>query len=224
MMQVYIDIIVNQWPKLLHGLGLTLLMAAIAMLFGTIIGTIFAFIKVYGKKFPAAIVTGFIEIIRGTPMLVQIFIFYFGLPIYGIKMTPFGAAILGFIINSAAYQAEYTRGAIQSIEEQQMVAARSLGMTQREAIWNIILPQAVRRAIPAWTNEFIYLLKYTSLAYIVGAQELMEAGKVIASRNFLFFEVYLIVALIYLAVVLIMTWLLNRLEKKLAIPGLETVR
>ena len=223
-MQVYIDIIVNQWPKLLHGLGLTLLMAAIAMLFGTIIGTIFAFIKVYGKKFPAAIVTGFIEIIRGTPMLVQIFIFYFGLPIYGIKMTPFGAAILGFIINSAAYQAEYTRGAIQSIEEQQMVAARSLGMTQREAIWNIILPQAVRRAIPAWTNEFIYLLKYTSLAYIVGAQELMEAGKVIASRNFLFFEVYLIVALIYLAVVLIMTWLLNRLEKKLAIPGLETVR
>jgi polar amino acid transport system permease protein len=157
-------------------------------------------------------------------MLVQIFIFYFGLPVYGIRMTAFGACILGFIINSSAYQAEYTRGAIQSIEQNQMTAARSLGMTRNQSIFSVILPQTIKRAIPAWTNEFIYLLKYTSLAYIVGAEELMEKAKVIASRNFLFFEVYIIVAIIYLILVLVITWLLQKLEKKLEIPGMETVR
>src|SRR6056297_3189800 len=145
-----VEIIVNHWPDFLEGVGITLLMALIAMSVGTFLGTILAFLKVYANKFVVAIVSGFIEIIRGTPMLVQIFIFYFGLPVYGIRMTAFGASILGFIINSAAYQAEYTRGAIQSIEEQQMVAARSLGMTQRESIFSVILPQTIKRAIPAW--------------------------------------------------------------------------
>ncbi|MEA1884094.1 MAG: amino acid ABC transporter permease [Thermotogota bacterium] len=219
-----VEIVVNHWPSFLEGVGMTLLMALIAMSVGTFFGTILAFLKVYSNKFIVAIVSGFIEIIRGTPMLVQIFIFYFGLPVYGIRMTAFGACILGFIINSSAYQAEYTRGAIQSIEQNQMTAARSLGMTRNQSILSVILPQTIKRAIPAWTNEFIYLLKYTSLAYIVGAEELMEKAKVIASRNFLFFEVYIIVAIIYLILVLVMTWLLQKLEKKLEIPGLETVR
>ncbi|HOO31575.1 MAG TPA: amino acid ABC transporter permease [Thermotogota bacterium] len=224
MLNNIIEIVAEHWPDLLEGLGLTLLMALISMSFGTFFGTILAFLKVYSNKVVRAVVTGYIEIIRGTPMLVQIFILYFALPVYGIKLSAFTAAVIGFILNSAAYQAEYTRGAIQSIEKNQMTAARSLGMTKNQAILSIILPQTIKNAIPAWTNEFIYLLKYTSLAYIVGAEELMEKAKVIASRNFLFFEVYVVVAVIYLIIVLLLTWALRKIEQKLDIPGFETVR
>jgi polar amino acid transport system permease protein len=161
----------------------------------------------------------FIELIRGTPMLVQLFILYYGLPVYGIRFSPLVAALIGFTMNSAAYQAEYIRGAIQSIGSGQMRAALSIGMSKWQAVRLIILPQALRRVIPAWTNEFIYLLKYTSMAYIIGAPEMMAQAKFIASRNFEFFKVYLITALIYLTVVWISSFFFAWLERKLRIPG-----
>jgi polar amino acid transport system permease protein len=223
-MQDIINIIVKHWPVLLEGLGVTLQMTLLAVIMGFVIGIFLALIRVYGPKPFSVIVMVFIEIIRGTPLLVQLFILYFGLPPYGINLTPFTAAIIGFTINSAAYQAEYLRGSFQSIENNQMTAARSLGMSRIQSITNIMLPQALRKVIPSWTNEFIYLLKYTSLAYIVGAPELMTQAKFIASRNFQFFKVYLIVAMIYLVVVLLFTWFFGKVEKKFRIPGLETVR
>lgn len=223
-MQDIINIIVKHWPVLLEGLGVTLQMTFLAVVMGFVIGIFLALIRVYGPKLFSVIVMVFIEIIRGTPLLVQLFILYFGLPPYGINLTPFTAAIIGFTINSAAYQAEYLRGSLQSIENSQMIAARSLGMTKIQSITDIMLPQALRKVIPSWTNEFIYLLKYTSLAYIVGAPELMTQAKFIASRNFQFFKVYLIVAMIYLVVVLLFTWFFGKVEKKFRIPGLETVR
>jgi polar amino acid transport system permease protein len=222
--QDIINIIVKHWPVLLEGLGVTLQMTLLAVVMGFVIGIFLALIRVYGPKPFSVIVMVFIEIIRGTPLLVQLFILYFGLPPYGINLTPFTAAIIGFTINSAAYQAEYLRGSLQSIENSQMIAARSLGMTKIQSITDIMLPQALRKVIPSWTNEFIYLLKYTSLAYIVGAPELMTQAKFIASRNFQFFKVYLIVAMIYLVVVLLFTWFFGKVEKKFTIPGLETVR
>ncbi|WP_156173074.1 amino acid ABC transporter permease [Kosmotoga pacifica] len=224
MLERILKIVERYWPVLLKGLGVTMEMTLISVLGGFVLGLLLALSRVYGNKFLRIISTGFIEIIRGTPLLVQLFILYFGLPPYGVSPSPFTAAIIGFIINSGAYQAEYLRGSILSINRNQMVAARSLGMTRKQAIIHIIMPQALRRVIPAWTNEFIYLLKYTSLAYIVGAPELMAQAKFIASRNFQFFEVYLVVAVIYLAVILVFTWLFGLLEKKVKIPGLEWVR
>ncbi|RLL86435.1 amino acid ABC transporter permease [Mesotoga sp. BH458_6_3_2_1] len=217
-------IVVDNWPKLLEGLGVTLEMTMIAVVIGFVIGVVLAIARVYGNKFFYGISTAIIEVIRGTPLLVQLFILYYGLPPLGVNLSPFTAAIIGFAINSGCYQAEYLRGSIQSIAGNQMKAARSLGMTKRQAILQVIMPQAFRRVIPAWTNEFIYLLKYTSLAYIVGAPELMAQAKFIASRNFQFFEVYLVVAIIYLVVVLFFTKLFSILEKKVEIPGLEWVR
>jgi len=222
--QNIINIIMEHWPVFLEGLGVTLQMTFLAVTMGFVIGIFLALIRVYGPKPFSIVVMVFIEIIRGTPLLVQLFILYFGLPPYGINLTPFTAAIIGFTINSAAYQAEYLRGSIQSIADNQMIAARSIGMSRMKSIFNIILPQSLRMVIPSWTNEFIYLLKYTSLAYIVGAPELMTQAKFIASRNFQFFNVYLIVAMIYLVVVLIFTWFFGKIEKKFRIPGLETVR
>ena len=218
------NIAVKYWPKLLEGLGVTMEMTLISVVAGFLIGIVLAIARVYGNKFFYGLSTVIIEIIRGTPLLVQLFILYYGLPPLGVNLSPFIAVIIGFAINSGCYQAEYLRGSIQSISGTQMKAARSLGMSKTEAIMQIIMPQALRRVIPAWTNEFIYLLKYTSLAYIVGAPELMAQAKFIASRNFQFFEVYLVVAVIYLVVVLLFTKIFSILEKKVEIPGLEWVR
>ena len=218
------DIVVQYWPKLLDGLGITMELTVISIILGTILGIVLALGRVYGNKFVYAVATSIIEAIRGTPLLVQLFILYFGLPPMGISLSPTVAALIGFTINSGAYQAEYIRGSIQSIGTNQMKAARSIGMTRNQAVRCVILPQAFRRVVPAWTNEFIYLLKYTSLAFIVQAPELMAQAKFIASRNYQFFEVYTIVAIIKIGIVLLFTWLFSAIERHFKIPGLETVR
>jgi len=213
-----LDIFLEFYPLFLRGLGVTVFVTIISCFSGTILGTFLALGKIYGNKFVSVVVRIFISIIRGTPLLVQLFIIYYGLPAYGIRLTPITAAVISFIINSGAYQAEYLRGSIQSISGSQLKAAQSIGMSKWQGIRYIILPQALRRVIPAWTNEFIYMIKYSSLAYVIGARELMTEGKLIASRNYQFFNVYFIVALIYLVVIILFVYLFNRIEKKVTIP------
>lgn len=213
-----LDIFLEYYPLFLRGLGVTVFVTVISCFSGTVLGTFLALGKIYGNKFVSALVRIFISIIRGTPLLVQLFIIYYGLPAYGISLNPITAAVISFIINSGAYQAEYLRGSIQSISGSQLKAAQSIGMTKWQGIRYIILPQALRRVIPSWTNEFIYMIKYSSLAYVIGARELMTEGKLIASRNYQFFNVYFVVALIYLVVIIAFVYLFNRIEKKVTIP------
>lgn len=168
----------------------------------------------------STICIGYIEIFRGTPLLVQLFILYFGLPAIGIALSPLHSALLGLSLNSGAYQAEYLRGSIQAIPSGQMIAARTLGMTKMRSIKNVILPQALRISIPAWSNELIYLFKYTSIASIIQVNELTKEGVLIASRNFRYIEIFLIIALIYLIFTFIMTEIIDRLTKKMSIPGI----
>ncbi len=203
----------------MSGLRFTFTLTIVVMFFGTILGVLLALGRSFGSKPVVWLCTAYIEIIRGTPMLAQLFILYFALPPYGIRMTAVTVAYLGFTINCAAYQAEYTRGSIESVGSDQFKSAYSLGMSRWQTIFTIVLPQAIRWAIPAWTNEFIYILKYTSLAYVIGAPDLMTQGKFIASRNYQFFRVYLIAAIIYLIIVWISTWIIDRIEEKLKIPG-----
>ncbi|MBS3737093.1 MAG: amino acid ABC transporter permease [Candidatus Bipolaricaulota bacterium] len=208
-------------PALANGLKVTLWLTAIGISIGTALGTFLALGKIYGNK-PLRWLTGsYIELFRGTPLLVQLFILYYGLPAWGLRLSPELAAIIGLGLNSGAYSAEYFRGAIQSINEGQMTAARSMGLTKIKAIIYIILPQALRLAIPSWSNELIYLLKYTSLAYIINAPELMGQAKIIGAETFRYLEVFSVVALIYLVIVLILTRLLDRVENALKIPGFE---
>jgi len=213
-----LDILLEYYPLFLRGLGVTVFVTVISCFSGTVLGTFLALGKIYGNKLVSGLVRSFISIIRGTPLLVQLFIIYYGLPAYGIRLTPITAAVISFIINSGAYQAEYLRGSIQSISGSQLKAAQSIGMTKWQGIRHIVLPQALRRVIPSWTNEFIYMIKYSSLAYVIGARELMTEGKLIASRNYQFFNVYLVVALIYLIVIIAFVYLFNRIEKKVTIP------
>ena len=208
------------FPPVLEGALVTLKLIALSIPLGLILGILIAVGRVYGNKFISSFCTIYTLFFRGTPLLVQLFILYFGFPSIGIFFSPFTAAVIGFILCSGAYHSEYIRGAIQSIKEGQMMAAEALGMTRANAILYIILPQALRRAIPGCSNEIIYLIKYSSLAFMVTCVELTGAGKIIASRYFAYTEVFLVVGAIYLLMVSVVTKALNMLEKKLEIPGL----
>ncbi|MBA7591548.1 L-cystine transport system permease protein YecS [subsurface metagenome] len=207
-------------PPVLERTLVTLKLIALSIPLGLILGILIAVGRVYGNKFISSFCTIYTLFFRGTPLLIQLFILYFGFPSIGIFFSPFAAAVIGFILCSGAYHSEYIRGAIQSIKTGQMMAAEALGMTRSKAILYIILPQALRRAIPGCSNEIIYLIKYSSLAFMVTCVELTGAGKIIASRYFAYTEVFLVVGVIYLLMVSVVTKLLSMLEKKLEIPGL----
>jgi len=208
-------------PGLLKGAVVTLELTACSISLGFILGVALALGRLYGKRPVSLFCTGYIEFFRGTPLLVQLLILYYGLPPYGIRLSSFVAGILGLGLNSAAYQAEYFRGAIQSVSQGEIMAARAIGMSRLKAIVNIILPQMFRIVIPSWSNELIYTLKYSSVAYMIGAPELMAQAKFIAAENFRYFEVFLVVAFIYLIAVVILSRILSVVEKRVRIPGLQ---
>jgi len=208
-------------PGLLKGAVVTLELTVCSISLGFILGVALALGRLYGKRPVSLLCTGYIEFFRGTPLLVQLLILYYGLPPYGIRLSSFVAGILGLGLNSAAYQAEYFRGAIQSVSQGEIMAARAIGMSRFQAIVNIILPQMFRIVIPSWSNELIYTLKYSSVAYMIGAPELMAQAKFIAAENFRYFEVFLVVAFIYLIAVVILSRILSMVEKRVRIPGLQ---
>jgi len=207
-------------PPVLEGTLVTLKLIASSIPPGLILGILIAVGRVYGNKFISSFCAVYTLFFRGTPLLIQLFILYFGFPSIGIFFSPFAAAVIGFILCSGAYHSEYIRGAIQSIKIGQMMAAEALGMTRSKAILYIILPQALRRAIPGCSNEIIYLIKYSSLAFMVTCVELTGAGKIIASRYFEYTLVFLVVGAIYLLMVSVVTKFFGMLEKRLEIPGL----
>ncbi len=210
----------NSLPKLFDGLATTFLLTFVAIAAGFMLGVLLALGRVYGNRLINGICVTYIEIIRGTPLLVQLFIIYFGLPSIGILFSPLQAALLGLSINSAAYQAEYLRGSIQAVEGGQLVAARSLGMTKWQGIRNVVLPQALRIAIPAWSNEFIYLLQYSSIAYFIEVSELSFAGIFIAAHTYRYLEVFAIIAIIYIVLTIISSEIFDRIERRVSIPGI----
>lgn len=211
-------------PFLLEGVGVTLGLWALAMVlsFGLALALVWA--RIYASKPIYLLATAYIEIFRGTPMLVQLLFIYLGLPEIGIVLDPFSAAVVAIGMNSAAYQAEYFRGAIQSLPQGQMIAARAMGMTRFQALRDIILPQAGRRVIPQWSNEAIVELKYTSIAYAIGLTELTARAEQVGYQTFQFLEAFTLVALIYLVLTGIVAQLLDLLEKKTQIPGLTASR
>ncbi len=215
-----LDFFLDSWPALQEGLVTTVSLTFISLAAGFPLALGLALGRIYGGKGTSTLSIGYIEIFRGTPLLTQLFIIYYGLPSVGISFDPYVAAFLGFSLNSAAYQAEYIRGAIQSIESGQMIAARSMGMTQLQSITNIILPQGLRISLPAWSNEMIYLFKYTSIAYIIRVEELTAQANFIGSETFNYLEIFGIIAIIYLVLTIIFTEITDRIEKRIRIPGL----
>ena len=214
-----------EWmPQLLQGLVVTLEITGLCIAMGICLGLVLAIARLYGGPVTYWIATVYINFFRGTPVLVQLFLVYYGLPTLGVRFSPFFSGVLALGLNTAAYQAEYFRGAIQSLPAGQMLAARSIGMGRLQAVRWIILPQALRLVIPPWSNELILMLKYSSIVFFATVTDLMGAGLVLASDTFRYFEIFIVVALMYLGVVLVLSWGLHRLEGHLRVPGLGSAR
>lgn len=207
-------------PFLLEGVGVTVGLWAVAMVLGFCLALVLVWARVYASKPLYLLATLYVEVFRGTPMLVQLFFIYLGLPEIGIVLDPFTAAAVAIGLNSAAYQAEYFRGAIQSLPSGQMIAARAMGMSRFQALRDIILPQAGRRVIPQWSNEAIVELKYTSIAYAIGLTELTSRAEQVGYQTFQFLEAFTLVAIIYLVLTGIVAQTLDFVEKRTRIPGL----
>jgi polar amino acid transport system permease protein len=209
------------FPKLMAGSLITIELILLSLLPQIILGVLIAVGRVYGNKLVSRFCLAYVIFFRGTPLLVLLFLLYYGLPSIGIYLPPMVAAVTGFSLCGGAYQSEYIRGAIQSIKTGQMRAALSLGMTKTKGILYVILPQALRRAIPGIGNELTYLVKYSSLAFMVTVVELTGAGKIIAGRYFNYTYVFMVIAVIYLIMVSVVTQVQKYLEKKFRIPGIE---
>ncbi|MFB4166630.1 amino acid ABC transporter permease [Virgibacillus sp. JSM 102003] len=211
----FIEVFTGSFDLFLKGLWLTFELSAASLLIAFVIGLFFAILKISNIKILQWIADAYIWVVRGTPLIVQIFVLYYGLAeIFLIPMFWAGAAGLAF--HSGAYIAEIIRGAIQSIDKGQREAGRTLGMTSGLTMRRIILPQAFRRAVPSLGNQFIIGIKDSSLVSFIGMQELFGVASTMGSNNFDYLPYYLTVAIYYLFIVLILTLLVNMLEKKLA--------
>ncbi|HCD41603.1 MAG TPA: nickel transporter [Firmicutes bacterium] len=205
-------------PALLLGARLTVELATIAVAIGLVIGSFVGIGRVSANRIIRLVTGVYVDFIRGTPLLVQLFLVYFGLPsILGRPIPPFVAAITAMGINSGAYVAEIVRAGIQSVDRGQTEAGRSIGLTYSQTMRYIIFPQAFRRIIPPLGNEFIAMLKDSSLVSVIALEELLRKGQVVITRAFRPFEVYMVVALIYLVMTLAISRLVAWSEKRLKV-------
>ncbi|MBS4021354.1 MAG: amino acid ABC transporter permease [Dethiobacter sp.] len=217
------SVITNGLPLLYKGVSLTLQLTVIAVGIGTVIGLFVSLLRVSRFKPFIWFSKSYIDFLRGTPLLVQIFLVHLGGPqlfteLLGRQVTfhPMMSAIIALSLNSGAYIAEIFRGGIQSIERGQMEAARSLGMTYGQAMRYVILPQAFKRSIPPLGNEFIAMLKDSSLVSVIALQELMMAGRIIAGRTFRPLETFTAIAVLYLIMTMTISQFVSYLERRFA--------
>ena len=216
-MNLNVDLMINSLPLLIVGAGIPIQITAISVGLGLIIGMFVGIARICNVKVLRALATVYIDFLRGTPLLVQIFLIYFALPmVVGQRVDPFIAAITACGINSGAYIAEIFRAGIQAIDEGQMEAGRSLGMSWVQTMRYIIVPQAFKNVIPPLGNEFIALLKDSSLVSVIGFEELTRRGQLIIARTYGSLEIWITVALIYLVMTLTISRLVSYMEKRLA--------
>jgi polar amino acid transport system permease protein len=209
------------WTQLLEGALITVEITSVSLLLGCVLGLLAGI----GRLNPArrliyGVCTAYVAAVRGTPLLVQLFILFFGLPQFGILLPAFLCGVLGLGVYSGAYVSEIVRGAIQSIDRGQMEAARSIGLSSSQAMQSVILPQAVVRMIPPLGNEFIALIKNSALVSLLTIHDLMHEGQKIISVSYRSLEVYLAIAVLYFVLTGITTLALRKLERHLKAGGM----
>jgi polar amino acid transport system permease protein len=208
------------WPDLLRGAFITVQITACALLLGCVMGLLVGIGRLYPQRRALyALCTAYVAVIRGTPLLVQLFILFFGLPHFGLLLPAFLCGVLGMGIYSGAYVSEIVRGAIQSIDKGQMEAARAMGMTYWQAMRTVILPQAVVRMIPPLGNEFIALIKNSALVSLLTIHDVMHEGQKIISVSYRSLEVYLAIAAVYFVLTGLTSLALRHIETRLRAKG-----
>ena len=209
-----LSIVITRFPSFFKAALITLQITTSGILVGLMAGFVFAMMKVSYNKPLKSIASAYIFIVRGTPLLLQLFIIYYGLTTI-IAIPPFPSAVIALGFHNGAYIAEIFRGSIESIPIGQMEAARSIGMSNRKAMQRIILPQAFKRAIPSLGNQFIIALKDSSLASTIAVPELLLRGRQLGSSSFKYMEMLIIVAIYYLLLTTLLHFILNKIDKKL---------
>lgn len=202
------------WPLLKAGVAFTLPLAVLSFAFGLVLALMTALARLSGVRALIAVARFYVWIIRGTPLLVQLYIIFYGLPTVGIVLDPFIAALIGFSLSVGAYNSEVIRAAIQSVHHGQWEAAESLGMTRTQALRRIILPQAARVSVPPLGNSFISLVKDTSLAAGIAYLEMFRVSQQIAATTYEALLVYSEAAVIYLLFSTVLSALQNYVEKR----------
>lgn len=212
----FFGLLKSTFPLLMEGLKMTVILTIISIACALVLGVIFGLMRVSRSIWLRAIGTTFVDIFRGTPLLVQAFFIYFGIPAaLGFEMSAFTAGIITLSLNAGAYMTEIVRGGILSVDKGQMEASRSLGVGYLPTMRKVILPQAVRTMIPSYINQFVITLKDTSILSVIGIAELTQTGRIIIARNFQSFQMWLIIGIIYFIVIMALTKLSDRLEKRI---------
>lgn len=205
---------IESLPYVLGGLGYTMLISIVAMVAGLIIGFFLALARTSKYAILRWPTRTYISFMRGVPILVILFLLYFGLPIIGIRLTAIEAALIGFSVNAAAYIAEIIRSALSSVDKGQWESSKALGLTYWQTMYGVILPQSIRIATPPLANVQLDLIKASSLAAMITVPEIFQNAKIVGGRELDFMTMYILVALIYWAICSAMTVLQNYLEKR----------
>src|SRR3954470_2969749 len=191
--------LLERWPDFVAGAWLTIQLTVLAIAFGFVVGTICALARVYGGRTLRLLVGGYVELIRNTPLLIQIFIVYFGLSSLGLKLSAEVSAVLALTINMGAYTTEIMRAGLESIQRTQLEAADCLGLTRLQTILHVVLLPAMERVYPALSSQFVLLMLASSITSQISAEELTATANLVQSDTYRSFEVYIIVAIVYLA-------------------------
>ena len=214
----FFELLQESMPLLMKGLTLTLELSGISLVFAMVIGIMASLMGMSKNPVLSFINAAFVAVIRGTPLLVQGFFIYFGITgLLNIRISAFMAGVIALSLNAGGYLSEIFRGGIQAVDPGQTEAARSLGLTARQTTWRIVIPQAVRICIPSVVNQWCITIKDTSIISVIGLAELTKMGQTIIARTYRSFEVWIIVGIMYFAVIYLLTILARIVEKKVSL-------
>lgn len=206
-------------PRLLLSLGITIKLTLVSLVIATFLGLLSCLMSISSRKPLKLISAAYLDIIRGTPLIVQAFFIYFGVPQLlqsmglNVRLSPDVAGIITLSLNAGAYMSEIFRSGIEAVDRGQMEAARSLGLPKSRAMWKVIIPQAIRIITPSLVNQFIITLKDTSILSVIGIRELTQTGKLIIATTFESFKVWALVAVMYLVIIKILSMLSKKIER-----------
>lgn len=210
-----LDLFINSFPSLWSGALMTLKLTGVALVAASVIGLIVGLMNISHFRLLKAIAIIYIDIIRGTPLIVQAFFIYFGLPsVMDIRLTALNAGFIALSLNAGAYMAEIFRTGIYSIDKGQMEAARSLGLSYSKSMVKVVLPQVIQKMIPAIINQFIISLKDTSILSVIGIKELTQSGEIIIASTYKAFQVWAMVGFMYLVMILILSYVSRWIERR----------
>lgn len=213
-MNLDFTVIVPRLPYLLKAAWVTVEASALVLFFGAVVGIVIGVLRVSPIRIVRFTAAAYINVIRGTPLLIQLFLIYFGLPSLGIRLSAFLSGILGMSINSAGYVGEIVRGGIEAIPKGQWEAGKVLGLSYLKTMRHIVMPQAIRHMLPAFGNEFVSLIKESSLLSTLAITELTMAGQQVRSATYASFETFIVVGILYFCMTSIATGCLRFLEQK----------